>query len=105
MRQTSSVAFWIASPILGSKPYPTFTIDAAFFNTPKAFITGGGNLSVGPPISKFCRDLTITQCQKSSTSGILAHVPLCLCAPVAISRNLQLAEGIPLRTELLAGLS
>lgn len=50
---TSSAAFWIASPILGSIPYPIFTIEAAFFTTPKALINGGGSLSDGPPISKF----------------------------------------------------
>ena len=42
---------------MGSNPYPTFTIEAAFFKIPKALIKGGGRRSVGPPISKFCKDL------------------------------------------------
>ena len=32
-------------------------MDAAFFTIPKALIKGGGRRSVGPPISKFCKDL------------------------------------------------
>ena len=34
-------------------------MDAAFFNTPKALISGGGRRSVGPPMSKFCNELHI----------------------------------------------
>jgi len=49
----------MASPIFGSIPYSTFTIEAAFFKMPKALIRGNGNRSVGPPMSKFCRDLDI----------------------------------------------
>jgi hypothetical protein len=49
----------MASPSFGSIPYSTFTIEAAFFKMPKALIRGNGNRSVGPPMSKFCRDLDI----------------------------------------------
>jgi len=38
-------------------PYPMLTIEAAFFSTPKALMSGGGRRSVGPPMSKFWRDL------------------------------------------------
>jgi len=55
--RTSSAAWLIAFPILGSRPYVMFTCAADFFKTPKAFMSGGGRRSVGPPISKFCSEL------------------------------------------------
>ena len=73
--RTSSAAFWIASPTFGSNPYEILAIDAAFFKIPKALISGGGNRSVGPPMSKFCRDLIERQCtaatgeKRGHTSG------------------------------------
>lgn len=57
MGRTSSAASWIAFPTFGSMPYPTLTIDAAFFSTPNALMRGSGRRSEGPPMSKFCNDL------------------------------------------------
>ena len=54
---TSSAACCIAPAILGSKPYSVLTLAAAFLMMPKALMRGGGRRSVGPPISKFWRDL------------------------------------------------
>lgn len=56
-RRTSSAACWIAALIFGSRPYVALTMADAFFSTPSALMSGGGNRSVGPPMSKFCRDL------------------------------------------------
>lgn len=97
---TSSAACWIAPAILGSRPYEALTIEAAFFSTPKALIKGGGNLSVGPPISKNCRDLEITL-SRQHVSGYHLIIPLCLSAPVAIGRNTKFSEGIPFCAESL----
>lgn len=57
LERTSSAAFPIASPTFGSIPYPTFTIEAAFFSTPKALMRGSGKRSAAPPMSKFCSEL------------------------------------------------
>lgn len=60
--RTSSAAFPIASPTFGSMPYPTFTIEAAFFSTPKALMRGSGRRSAAPPMSKFCSELYNRPC-------------------------------------------
>ena len=40
-------------------PYSLFTLAAAFFSNPKAYITGKGIRSSIPPILKYCKDLIL----------------------------------------------
>ena len=102
---TSSAACWMAWPTLGSSPYPTLTTDAAFLSTPNALISGGGKRSVGPPMSKFCRDLHAGRGCVSRGGPVAGQlevcVPLRLRSPVAIRGDLELAEGVALDAELL----
>ena len=72
-----------------------FTIDAAFFSTPKALIKGGGSLSVGPPMSKFIKDLGWISSDKHP-AWTMERLPLRLRPPITIGGNFELPKGVAL---------